>query len=151
MKKTALLAAIAASLSACVTAPAIIPIENSRAIPLPKDAVWANLVEYFASSNIAIKTIEKDSGIIYAERMFARGMELSNYADCGAAAMAAPVGGAADLNVFVRETSTGVNATVNVRYRQTRASMWDGSLTSNECASLGVLERVVLDAASGAR
>lgn len=149
MKKLLVSAALAVSLSACVTAPAVIPIENSRAIPLSKDAVWSNLVEHFASGNIAIKTIEKDSGIIYAERMFARGAELSSYADCGAAAMAAPVGGAADLNVFVRETATGVNATVNARYRQNRASMWDGSISSNDCASLGTLERTILDAAAG--
>lgn len=139
----------AISLSACVTAPAVIPIENSRTLPLAKDAVWSNLVEYFAASNIAIKTIEKDSGIIYAERMFARGTELSSYADCGAAAMATPVGGAADLNVFVREVGGGVTATVNARYRQSRASAWDGSVTSVECASLGTLERVILDAAAG--
>lgn len=149
MKKLILSAILAASLSACVTAPAIIPIENSRAVPLSKDVVWSNLVEYFASGNIAIKTIEKDSGIIYAERMFARGTELSSFADCGAAAMAAPVGGAADLNVFVRETAAGVNVTVNARYRQSRASMWDGSVSSTECASLGTLERTILNAAAG--
>jgi hypothetical protein len=149
MKKLILSAILAASLSACVTAPAIIPIENSRAVPLSKDAVWSNLVEYFASGNIAIKTIEKDSGIIYAERMFARGTELSSFADCGAAAMASPVGGAADLNVFVRETAAGVNVTVNARYRQSRASMWDGSVSSTECASLGTLERTILNAAAG--
>ncbi|MRL69871.1 hypothetical protein [Brevundimonas sp. SPF441] len=147
MKKLVIAAALVSSLSACVTAPAVIPIENSRAIPLTKNEVWANLVEYFATSNIAIKTIEKDSGIIYAERMFARGNDLGGYADCGAAALAAPVGGAADLNVFVRETATGVNATVNARYRQSRMSAWDGSVGSTECASLGTLERSILDAA----
>jgi hypothetical protein len=147
MKKLAITASLLIGLSACVTAPAVIPIENSRAIPLTKNEVWANLVEYFATSNIAIKTIEKDSGIIYAERMFARGNDLAGYADCGAAALAAPVGGAADLNVFVRETNTGVNTTVNARYRQSRLSAWDGTVSSTECASLGTLERSILDAA----
>lgn len=147
MKKFVIAVTLAAGLSACVTAPAVIPIENSRAIPLSKNEVWSNLVEYFATSNIAIKTIEKDSGIIYAERMFARGNDLTGYADCGAAALAAPIGGAADLNVFVRETATGVNATVNARYRQSRMSAWDGSVGSTECASLGTLERSILDAA----
>lgn len=147
MKKLAITAGLLIGLSACVTAPAVIPIENSRAIPLTKNEVWANLVEYFATSNIAIKTIEKDSGIIYAERMFARGNDLAGHADCGAAALAAPVGGAADLNVFVRETNTGVNATVNARYRQSRLSAWDGTVSSTECASLGTLERSILDAA----
>ncbi|WP_453978583.1 hypothetical protein [Brevundimonas sp. Marseille-Q4549] len=149
MKKFAASLGLAALLSGCATAPAIIPIENSRAIPLSKDAVWSNLVEYFAGGNIAIKTIEKDSGIIYAERMFARGNELSAYADCGTDAMSAPVGGAADLNVFVRETGTGVTATVNARFRQTRASGWTGTVSSTDCASLGSLERVILDAAAG--
>lgn len=149
MKIALAAAALALGLTGCVTAPAYIPIENSRAIPLSKDVVWSNLVEYFATGNIAIKTIEKDSGIIYAERMFSRGSDLSAYADCGAAAMAAPIGGAADLNVFVRETPTGVNATVNARYRQSRASAWDGSVSSSDCSSLGNLERAILDAAAG--
>ena len=147
MKKLIASAALLVSVAACATPPAYFPIENSRQIPLSKDAVWTNLVEYFASGNIAIKTIEKDSGIIYAERMFARGNDLTAYADCGTDAMATPTGGAADLNVFVREAAGGVNATVNARYRQNRLSAWDGSVTSTECASLGTLERSILDAA----
>lgn len=149
MKLALIAAGLTLCLAGCATAPAHIPIENSRAIPLSKDVVWSNLVEYFAAGNIAIKTIEKDSGIIYAERMFSRGSDLSAYADCGTAAMATPVGGAADLNVFVRETAAGVNATVNARYRQSRASMWDGSIGSIDCSSLGNLERAILDAAAG--
>ena len=148
MRKAAMTAAAALCLSGCVTAPAYIPIENSRSISLSKDEVWSNLVEHFAAGNIAIKTIEKDGGIIYAERMFARGNEVSSFADCGAATFASPVGGAADLNVFVREKDGGVTATVNARFRQTRASALDGSVTSTECSSLGVLERTILDAAA---
>lgn len=137
-----------AAVSACATAPAIIPIENSRSISLSKDEAWSNLVEYFATGNIAIKTIEKDSGIIYAERMFSHTAQISEFADCGSSALAAPTGGAVDLNVFVRETPAGVNTTVNARFRQTRTS-FDGRMIVADCSSLGNLERRILDAAAG--
>lgn len=149
MKHLVLSAALlAVSLSACATAPAFIPIENSRAIPHTKDQVWSNLVEYFASSNISIKTIEKDSGIIYAERMFGGGSSVASMADCGSDVMATPISTSADLNVFVRETPTGVTTTVNARYNQSRQSAWDNSTIRVECASLGTMERTILDAAA---
>lgn len=141
-------AVVCLGLASCATAPALIPIETSRAIPLSKDEVWSNLVEHFATSNIAIKTIEKDSGIIYAERMFSSVNDLREFADCGGATFMAPVGGAVDLNVFVRETPSGVNATVNARFRQTRASI-GGNVGVAECVSLGNLERGILNAAAG--
>lgn len=143
------LAVLVFGLSACATAPAFVPIENTRAIAQSKDHVWANLVEHFASSNISIKTIEKDSGIIYAERMFGGGNSVSSMADCGVDPMARPITTAADLNVFVREAPAGgVTTTVNARFRQTRQSAWDNSMTSVECASLGTMERTILDAAA---
>lgn len=138
----------AVCLASCATAPAHIPIQNSRVVALSKDDVWSNLVEHFATSNIAIKTIEKDSGIIYAERMFATGNDLSSYADCGVPGMATPIGGAADLNVFVRETGSGVNVTVNARYRQMRQSAWGPGVTTIDCSSLGTMERDLLEAAA---
>ncbi len=148
MKLIIAAALIAASLSACATAPAVIEIENSRTIPQTKDQVWSNLVEYFASSNITIKTIEKDSGIIYAERMFGRGYSIVDLADCGADPMAVPASATADLNVFVRERPGGVTTTVNARFHQQRVSAWDNSISSVDCSSLGTIERTILDAAA---
>lgn len=139
----------AASVAACATPPAYVQIENSRTIPLTKDQVWSNLVEHFASSSITIKTIEKDSGIIYAERAYGRGYAITELADCGADPMATPTTTAADLNVFVREVPTGTTATVNARFNQTRVSAWDNSIITSECASLGSLERAILNAAAG--
>lgn len=78
--------------------------------------------------------------------MYDQGYQLSSYADCGAAAMLAPINGSVELNVFVRETASGVKATVNARYHQRRISAWDGRVMDTQCSSLGTLERAVLNA-----
>ena len=148
MKKLAILAA-ALAVTACAAPPAYIPIDKSRTVALTKDEAWSNAVEYFASGNITIRTIEKDSGIIYAERMFGTGSDVSQFADCGAPGMSVPIGATVDLNVFVREAGDGVNVTVNARFSQQRQSAWDKSISSVECSSLGVIEERILDAIAG--
>jgi len=149
MKKIIALAVAAATLSACATAPITVPVERSAVTTKSKDEVWSNLVEFFASRNIGIKTIEKDSGIIYAERTFSGAGGLSEWADCGAAMMAPPIRQTVDLNVFVREQTAanggGTNVTVNARFSETRQSAWDNSVASADCNSLGVLERTILN------
>lgn len=47
------------------------------------DAVWTAVVDKFASDLIAIKTIEKDSGIIAAEKPIAVPAEWTQYVDLG--------------------------------------------------------------------
>lgn len=148
MKKLVTLA-IALTVAACAAPPAYIPIDKSRTVAMSKDEAWANAVEYFASGNITIRTIEKDSGIIYAERMFGTGADVSQFADCGAPGMAVPVSATVDLNVFIREAGDAVNVTVNARFSQQRQSAWDRSVSSIECSSLGVIEERILDAIAG--
>lgn len=148
--KRIIIACLAAAVSGCAsTPPAHIPIENSRRIALSKDVAWSNLVEHFAAGNITIKTIERDSGIIYAERMFGTVADVATFADCGVPGMSVPISSSVDLNVFVREVEGGVNATVNASFRQQRRSTWDNSLSTVECASLGTIERSVLSAIAG--
>lgn len=142
--------ACTAMVAGCATPPATIPFENTATLPLSKDAVWSNLVEYFATSNIAIKTIEKDSGIIYAERMLAGPSEIATVASCGSAFLAPAVAATADLNVFVRENGDGTKVTVTTQFRETRSNaLAQGQLSVARCNSLGVIEGAVLAAASG--
>lgn len=141
--------AISLAAAACAAPPALIPIDNSRTLGISKDEAWANAVEYFATGNITIRTIERDSGIIYAERMFGSGNEVAQFADCGTAGMSVPTSTTVDLNVFVREAGDGVNVTVNTRFSQQRQSAWDNSISSVECSSLGVIENRILDAVAG--
>lgn len=152
MKKLITVAALAASLSGCASLPDAVSVERTAQTTKSKDIVWSNLIEFFASENISIKTIEKDSGIVYAERSISGANGLSEWATCGSAGlMAEPVRQALDLNVFVRDggstSEPRTSITVNTRFSETRKSAWDNTLSSVDCKSLGVLERQVQTAA----
>lgn len=156
MRLATALGAIATTvLTSCATLPASSQFERSRAYQLDKDVVWANIVEYFAAEGIAVKTIEKDSGIIYAERMQSAVTRLGlggvgAEADCGSDPFARPLSQSLDLNVFVRPSAGGgTTVTVNARFRETRQAM-GAQVVSVECASRGLLERDILDIAGGA-
>lgn len=151
MKPLVGIIALTTLIAGCATPPAYIPFDNSSTVSLSKDEVWSNLVEYFATSNISIKTIEKDSGIIYAERMLAGPSEIASVASCGANFMAPSVGATADMNVFVREEAGGATrVTVTTNFREMRSNtMANGQLFTAQCNSLGVLEAGILRAAAG--
>lgn len=153
MKKIAIAAALtcaALTMSACATAPTVYNVQNSRTVGASKDVVWERVVEFFAMNNLSIKTIEKDSGIIGAERMIAapsRNGMIGSWASCGSELLMTPVGQTADLNVFVRPVAAGVTVSVNTRFSESRS--FDGPPVSVQCNSTGELERMILDAAEG--
>ena len=129
----------ALSLSACATPPKKIAFEKSRSYSLSKDAAWERLLGFFTSNNIQIKTIEKDSGVIYAERTLSD----ASMADCGQNALAGEIGRPVTLNVFVRQVGEKTDVTVNTDFKVIR--IFDGATWSDQCHSRGVLERSVLD------
>ncbi|SFS42714.1 hypothetical protein [Brevundimonas viscosa] len=150
MKRTIIGLGALGLMAGCATPPAYIPFDNTATVQLSKDEVWSNLVEYFATSNISIKTIEKDSGIIYAERMLAGPQEISSVASCGSAFLAPAIAATADLNVFVREQAGSTRITVTTQFRETRSNaLAQGQLSVSRCNSLGVLENAILKAAAG--
>lgn len=106
------------------------------------DTVWANLVEYFTSKSIQIKTIEKASGVIYAERSHVS----ENTADCGQVPLALELNRLLSLNVFVRAIASRTQVTVNAEYGIVRS--FDGKTWSDKCYSTGELERSILDSLS---
>lgn len=145
--KISQLAALAAivGLASCATPPTQRAVENARTFPISKDQAWEALLIYFTSNNIQIKTIEKDSGVIYAERSLSD----ASMADCGAVPIAMETGRPASLNVFVRETGAGTQVTVNAQFEVIRN--FDGATWRDPCFSTGVLERQLLGAvAAGA-
>lgn len=152
MKPYLLATAAVMALASCATPAAYVPIENTATIALSQDVVWSNLVEYFAENNISIKTIERDSGIIYAERSISGPGELASLASCGSAFGSAPIATTLDMNVFVRPTTDGTasRVTVNTRFHQVQANGFTNGATSTvACNSLGQIERRVLAAARG--
>ncbi len=112
------------------------------AVDAPFDSTWSAVISYFAQNSIAIRTIEKASGIIVAEmasaslptrmvvldslgrtQMLRRGVVLTKpvYADCGSYATgvkdARPLAiTQASFNVFVTPSSGGSALRVTMRF-----------------------------------
>lgn len=146
------MAALAAAMlvGGCATAPMTYHVTNTAVVPEPRDVVWERVVEFFATNNMPIQAIERDSGLIAAERQFARpsspGM-IMDWASCGSEALAIVTAQSADLNVFVRTVPAGTSVTVNTRFNETRS--FDTQSWTVECNSTGALESLVLRRAAG--
>lgn len=142
--KIAAAVAATAMITSCATPPATYSFDRSNTYPISKDEAWERLLGYFTTNNIQIKTIEKDSGVIYAERS----MVDASIADCGEGGLAMDVNRAGGLNVFVRSISPReTQVSVNSDYKITR--MFDGQLMVSQCNSTGLIEGQILRAISG--
>lgn len=137
-KRIAIVAATAA-LASCATAPATYSVNNSRSYDRSYDQVWEDLVSFFATNNIPIKNIAKDSGVIYAESTSFD----DSYADCGEPGIMAVVGRKANFNVFVKRSGSKPVVTVNTDFRESRS--FDTAVTTVQCNSKGVIEARLLD------
>jgi len=140
------IAALTLALAGCATPPNVHRIENSRSYSKSKDAVWSNLIEFFSENNIQIKTLEKDSGVVYADVM---GVTPGLSVDCGGPGIWAVISTSATVNVFVRKASGGeVAATVNIV--GTQEHQLGARYRTVRCVSTGHIERRILDALSPA-
>jgi hypothetical protein len=135
-----------AALAGCVTPGTQAQFQNSATIAKSEEQVWANLIGYFTSNNIQIKTIERDSGVIYAERT-SFGVRLDPaLASCDKNALLVVTDSSASMNVFVQ----GLNAsqtrvTVNMTFQEVGA--YGAQTYPIACYSTGILEAAVLSAA----
>lgn len=125
--------------ASCASPPKTTVFDKSRTYDLSKDAVWEDLLSFFTSNNIQIKTIEKDSGVIYAERS---GVDAS-MADCGQVPLAAEMVRSGTLNVFVRPAGSKTQVTVNSDFKIVR--MFDNQTYTAPCNSTGLLEKSILE------
>lgn len=150
MNRTLAIAFAAAALTGCAIPPQNYMVNRVATVPVPKEVVWDRLVRFFALNSIQVKTIDKASGVIFAERQLAaaatgvdRGL-IGNYADCGAGFLDIPFMNMIQLNVYVREVGAGSEATVTTTFRQV---FKPGSPNqSTECNSTGILESEILAA-----
>lgn len=128
------------TLSGCATAPQRHNVQNSETFSVGYDAAWESVVSYFASHNIQIKNIAKDSGVIYAE---AASFD-DSVADCGKSGLLAITGRRATFNVFVHKVPAGTQVSVNTEFMEGLA--FGQSRTTRQCTSRGVLESTILNA-----
>ena len=129
-------------LCACVTPPVKHHIEIQREFDASKERVWAGLMDYFTTKNIPIKTLEKESGVVYAEMSTSgRDPEMNRIADCGTYPLETPRTSIVSFNVFVRERDLTV-VTVNTRFNREWVYM---AVIVRPCTSRGVIEKAVLN------
>lgn len=141
--RTAALSLCVALMAGCATAPSMHTIQNSRVYSMSYDQTWQNTVAFFASHNIQIKNIAKDSGVIFAEG----GTFPNGLADCGSPGLFIVDGRHASFNVFIKRRGNGTEVTVNTEFVETREL--SGNRFSVRCSSLGAVEMAVLNAIDG--
>lgn len=129
-------------MAGCVTAPGVHTVQNTRTYQMPYDQAWENVVSFFASRNIQIKNIAKDSGVIYAES--ARFDD--SMADCGKPGLFQVVSRKANFNVFVKHAGNGTQVSVNTDFSETRR--FENNVVTVQCNSYGTLENLVLNSVS---
>lgn len=137
---TAILSVALLGLAGCATMPATYTVSNSRTYNQEYDAVWEKIVQFFASRNIPIKNIAKDSGVIYAENTSFD----ASYADCGTGGLMVPFAHRASINVFVTRSGEKPTVSVNTQFEEMRR--FDANTQTVRCNSKGVIEQAVLDA-----
>ena len=139
MRPQFVVAVVAIVSTSCATPPTQTAFENSRTFAISKDEAWERLLVYFTGNNIQIKTIEKDSGVIYAERSLSD----KTMSNCGEDPLAVEVGRPATLNVFVRPSGNQTHVAVNTDFTVRR--FFDGQTWTAPCYSTGVLEGQILN------
>jgi hypothetical protein len=147
---TAVLAAF--TLSACTPSlPEVFNIKKFEVIDSPQELVWDRLIRHFAVNNIQIKTIDRLSGVVYAEKQFAtptiewegRG-KIGELADCGKSYTEIPFLDQLEMNVYVKALGAKTEVTVTTSFKQV---FQPGGLRAQaDCNSTGRLEREILDA-----
>lgn len=138
--KAVLVASIFAGLAGCATVPSTYTVDNSRTYAADYEIVWEKIVNFFASRNIAIKNIAKDSGVIYAESTSFD----DSFADCGTGGLMMPFARRASVNVFVTRSGAQPKVSVNTEFQEMRR--FDANTQTVTCNSKGVLEQAILDA-----
>jgi len=126
------------ALTSCATAPQRHNVQASATYDLSYDVAWERVVSYFASHNIQIKNIAKDSGVIYAE---ASSFD-DSVADCGKPGLLAVTGRRATFNVFVRKLGGDTQVSVNTDFMEGLA--FGQARSTRQCTSRGALEAAIL-------
>ena len=140
-KKIAIL--ILLTVSACAKPPEIHQVDKSKTFNDSFETTWSRVIQFFTSNNIPIKTIDKSSGVIYAEKLNGTKEEGERYADCGTPGIALILSTKISMNIFVQKLgSTQSKATINTTFSQIR--QFDGRTFEANCNSRGTLELQLL-------
>ena len=144
----------AALLSACTAVAPAFDVDRERRIAASERLVWEGLMDYMTRNGIEIKTLERDSGVVYAEKMYGGPDDLGGLAHCPekwhvlaagrtTAAFNVLVADVDDLEIY-SQLDLGTTMAVNTRFsRQVYA--FPGFWGTQTCDSTGVLEHAVFE------
>jgi hypothetical protein len=133
--------AIFALISGCVSTPEALIFDNARTYNKPQEEVWQNLMQFFESSSIPVKTQDKEKGTLVAVRKLKRA---SIYAECGISDVSSVRDGVLTVKISLQSLGGAkTRATVDVTYTAFRIF---AGITKNriECFSNGTLEEEIL-------
>lgn len=136
-------------LTGCGAAPQY-SFDSSSIIEAPKDLVWEGVMQFFTSTKIQVKTVEKDSGIIYAEQesILTRGFGKTfagGFAECpGSGVLSVPYADHMEFNVFVVPYNNESQVTVNSTFKRTYKEVIGDDFTSKSCNPTGKFEETLL-------
>ena len=139
-------------LTGCATPPTRHHIKSEQEFSVPLDIVWEGVIDFFTKYSIPIKTIEKDSGLIYAEHQYNMVHTFTGWADCGTTGMFSKgIGESLSLNVFVRDHGRENKTVVGVNSVFKRVVLSTGQVMPNNvnCYSTGVLEGLIFNHIGG--
>ena len=137
MKKTFLVSVTLAIVGCSVQAPAPpVPRSGATEVAASFSKTWDAVIDDFASQNVPIKTIDRTSGLIVAERLSVGPEDGKLWADCGSDMMIGKLyPTSATYNVLVRGDST--KSTVRVTVRWLRVGMARGLSTATVTEECG--------------
>lgn len=130
-----------ALLTGCSTAPELVAFDNSRTYGKSREDVWLQLMAFFKSSSIPVKTSNKANGIVVAMRNLKRA---SIYADCGTSDVASVGDGTLTVKISLKSLGAQkTRATVDVTFTAYRHFV-GLTKTRIKCFSNGTLETEIL-------
>lgn len=131
-------------LTGCATIPTTYDFDSKKTFTSHKDHVWEAVMNFFSKNNIQIKTIEKASGLIYAETEYTS-EGIKNLADCRSGFLEIAGPASAQFNIFVASAPEGKPTTVTVTTKFNQVWKSSGDVIVRDCNSKGRLEKQIFD------
>ena len=128
--------------SGCAVQTAAPQIDPTKTFTSSIDPVWAGIMDYLTLNNIQIKTIEKESGVIYAERI---GSVPKEWVQCQLPFLATGAQvDTAQFNILVTSSEPNqTNVRVNLNSVGTAYTLGSVPGTRVSCDSTGEMERLI--------
>lgn len=127
---------------------AYMPVNHQRVVPATTVEVWRRLHDFLEDQGISVVREDVAAGTIDAQRSVLGNGSFAGMAECRSKLFWHPEREVTNLTVKIKPALDGARVTANAAFLQTAKTKKKGAL-SLDCTSNGVLERAVLDVASG--